>query len=44
MKTGKPQPPLSEVEYPQGYFVYKLRKGFTVETNVPLEAQDFVLE
>ena len=34
----------SEVEEPAGYFVYKLRRRLTVETNVPLWAEDFVLE
>lgn len=34
----------SKVEEPGGYFVYKLRRGLTVETDVPLETGDFVLE
>lgn len=31
-----------EVEEPGGYFVYKLNRGLTVETDVPLKAADFL--
>ena len=34
----------SEVQEPGGYTVYTLRRGLTVETNVPLEAGDFVVK
>ena len=34
----------SEVEEAGPYFVYKLRRGLTLETDLPLEAGDFVLE
>ena len=34
----------SEVEEPDGYFVYKLRRKLTVETDVPLLAEDFVVK
>ncbi len=34
----------SEEEDPAGYFVYRLRRGLTVETDVQLRAEDFVLE
>lgn len=34
----------SEIHEPDGYNVYTLRPGLTVETDVPLEASDFVTE
>ena len=34
----------SEVEESGGFFVYRLRRGLTVETDVPLETGDFLLE
>ena len=34
----------SEVQEPGGYTVYTLRRGLTVETDVPLEAGDFVVK
>ena len=34
----------SEVEEPAGYFVYRLRRKLTVETDVPLRAEDFVVK
>ena len=34
----------SEVQEPDGFTVYTLRRGLTVETNTPLRAEDFVVE
>ena len=34
----------SEVQEPDGYTVYTLLRGLTVETDVPLEAGDFVVK
>lgn len=34
----------SEVQEPGGYTVYTLRRGLTLETDVPLEAGDFVVK
>ena len=34
----------SEVQEPDGFTVYTLRRRLTVETNTPLRAEDFVVE
>ena len=34
----------SEVEEPEGYFVYTLADGLTVETDIPLEVEDFLVK